>query len=158
VIPIISDLHARGQQQELQRLVVHAVQACAVVAIPVALLLGLGGPMILRWYGPHFADAYPVMMVLSAAQVLHATIGIIAGFLLTMTGHESQAGRVIIITALLNLALTFALTPLFGAVGAASATAIAGIAKLGWLWVYARQYLGVSVLPYQPRVRQVNIQ
>ena len=150
VLPVVSNLYAQGRRAELQRLVVRIVQACAAVSIPITVLLFAAGHVVLGWYGPDFEDARVLMMILCGAQVFHATIGIISGFLLTMTGHEWEASRVIVGTALLNLALVFVLTPLLGAVGAALATTIAGMIKLALLWRYARRYVGITVLPYLP--------
>src|SRR5207247_298858 len=82
--------------------------------------------------GPAFADGYPVLAVLSAGAGVGATLGIISGFLLTMTGHEQAASRMVVGTAVLNLALTFVLTPTFGIVGAAVATVVAGLGRV-WL-------------------------
>lgn len=148
VLPSISDLYARGRRAELQRLVVRTVQGCAALSIPVVGLLLAGGHVVLRAYGPTFGDAYPVLAVMSAGSAVGAMFGIISGFLLTMTGHERAAGRMIVGSAVVNLALTFVLTPAFGTVGAAVASVIAGCSRVGLLSWYARRYIGVAVLPY----------
>jgi O-antigen/teichoic acid export membrane protein len=150
VLPAVADLHARGRRAELQRLVVRTVQGCAVVSVPVAVLLFATGPFVLGAYGVAFAGAYPILIVLSVASVGGAIVGALSGYLLTMTGHEWEASRVIVGTALLNLVLTFILTPAFGAVGAALATAGAGLTRAELLRRRARRYLGVAVLPYFP--------
>jgi O-antigen/teichoic acid export membrane protein len=154
VLPVISDLHARGRGAELQHLVVRTVQACATVTIPVAAVLCVAGPFVLRWYGAAFVDAYPVLLVLSAVQLAANTIGGLSGFLLIASGHEWQASRVVVGTALLNVALTFVLTPLFGILGAATATAVAGLTRVGLMRWHASRYLGVAVLPYLPLERR----
>lgn len=148
VLPMVSDLHARGRQAELQLLVVRTVQACAAITIPVVVLLLAGGRVVLHAYGPVFRDAYPILAVLTIGQLMGATMGIISGFLLTMTGHERAASRMVVGTALLNLALTFVLTPAFGGVGAAVATVAAGFTRVGLLSRYAKRYVGVAVRPY----------
>jgi len=148
VLPFVADLHARGRRAELQRLVVRTVQGCAALSIPVIVLLLAGGHVVLRSYGPAFVEAYPVLAVLGAGQLVGATMGIIAGFLLTMTGHERAASRMVVGTALLNLALTFVLTPAFGAVGAAVATVVAGFTRVALLAAYARRRVGVAIRPY----------
>jgi O-antigen/teichoic acid export membrane protein len=150
VLPAIADLHARGRRAELQRLVVRTVQACAAVSIPVAVPLLAAGHAVLSAYGASFADAYPVLLVLGAVQLVGAMFGGISGYLLTMTGHEWEASRVIVGTALLNLALTFILTPTLGIVGAALATAGAGFTRQELLRRLVRRYVGVAVLPYFP--------
>lgn len=150
VLPMVTDLHARGRRVELQHLVVRTVQGCAAVSIPVGVLLLAGGRVVLHAYGAAFLEAYPVLAILTVGQLVGATMGIISGFLLTMTGHEAAASRMVVGTALLNLALTFLLTPAFGAVGAAAATVAAGFTRVGLLSWYARRHVGVAVLPYIP--------
>ena len=150
VLPAVADLHARGRRGELQRLVVRTVQGCAAVSIPVAVPLIAAGHTVLRAYGPAFVDAYPVLLVLSGVQLVGAMLGALSGYLLTMTGHEWEASRVIVGTALLNLVLTFILTPTLGAVGAALATAGAGLTRQELLRRRVRRYVGVAVLPYLP--------
>jgi O-antigen/teichoic acid export membrane protein len=148
VLPMVSDLYARRRRAELQFLVVRSVQACALVSVPVVVGLIVGGRLVLHTYGSAFVAAYPVLLVLTGGQLVGATMGIISGFLLTMTGHERAASRMVVGTALLNLALTFVLTPLFGAVGTAAATVTAGLTRVGLCAWYARRYVGVVVRPY----------
>jgi len=158
VLPSVSDLHARARVDELQRLVVRTVQTCALVSVPVALVLVVAGPLVLDVYGSAFAAGYPVLLILSIVQVAAATMGGLSGYLLTMTGHEWQASRVVVGSALLNLALTIVLTPLLGIVGAALATLAAGLVKLGWLWLYVWRFVGVAVLPYVPAGRGRSVE
>lgn len=153
VLPAVSDLHTRARLDELQHLVVRTVQACALVSVPVAVVLVVAGPLALHAYGSAFTAGYPVLLILSIVQVAAATMGGLSGYLLTMTGHEWQASRVVVGTALLNLALTVVLTPLLGIVGAALATLVAGFVKLGWLWWYVWRFVGVAVLPFVPAGR-----
>jgi O-antigen/teichoic acid export membrane protein len=155
VLPVVSELHAQGRTAELQHLVVRTVQASAAVSVPAALLLAAAGRLALHSYGSGFVGAYPILLVLSGVQLVIATIGALAGYLLTMTGHEGKASRVVVGTALLNLALTVVLTPLLGAVGAALATMAAGLIRAGIFWSYARRHVGVAILPYMPAERPV---
>ncbi len=150
VIPVVADLHARARRAELQHLVVRTVQACAAVSVPVGVLLFAAGHVALHAYGAAFVEAYPILLVLSVVTLVGATFGGLSGYLLTMTGHEWEASRVIVGTALLNLVLTFVLTPAFRAVGAAVATAGAGLVRTQLLRQRVRRYLGVAVLPYLP--------
>jgi len=149
VFPIVADLHARGQRTELQRLVVRTVQGCAAVSVPVTLLLFTQGDVVLHLYGSAFVEAYPVLLVLSTAQFLGVTVGVPGSFL-PITGHEWPATRVIVGTAVLNLALTALLTPTFGVLGAATATLVAQLTKVGVLRWYAWRYLGVTALWWLP--------
>lgn len=150
VLPVVAALHARGRRAELQHLVVRTVQVCAAVSVPMVVLLSTAGHVALRAYGAAFVDAYPILLVLSGVTLMGSVFGALSGYLLTMTGHEWEATRVIVGTALLNLVLTFVLTPALGAVGAALATAGAGLVRTEFLRQRVRRYLGVAVLPYLP--------
>ena len=150
VLPVVSGLHAQGRRVELQHLVVRTVQACGAVSVPIFVLLFIAGHVPLHADGAAFVDAYPILVVLSAVSVVAAMFGALSGYLLTMTGHEWEASRVIVGAALLNLALTFVLTPTLGAVGAALATAAATLTRTELLRRRVRRYLGVAVLPYFP--------
>ena len=120
------------------------------MSVPILVLLFTAGHIALHAYGAAFVDAYPILVVLSSVTVVGAMFGALSGYLLTMTGHEWDASRVIVGTALLNLALTFVLTPTLGTVGAALATATAALFRTELLRQRVRRYLGVAVLPYLP--------
>jgi len=153
ILPIVADLHARDRGAELQRLVVRTTQACVAVSVPVVVLLFVAGHFVLHVYGSAFVDAYPVMLVLAIANLIGVTIGL-PGNLLPITGHAWEASRVIVGTALLNLALTFVLTPRFGAMGAATATLVAQVTKVGLLRWYAWRYLSVAAFLWLPAERR----
>lgn len=145
--PMIADLYARQRQDELQRLVSQIVLLALGVSTPVFLVLAAFGRPLLGLYGARFEGAYSVLLILAAAQLVSATVGMLVGYLLTMTPHQKEAGRVIAATAILNLAITAVLTPMFGAVGTATATLIATVARSVGLVVLARKLLAVRVVP-----------
>jgi O-antigen/teichoic acid export membrane protein len=148
VAPMISNLHAAKRHADLQRLVTMTVRASAAVSLPVLLGLLLLGRFVLGWFGPTFVNAYPILLILSVGAIIASIVGLLAGFIMTMTGHQYQAGVIISITAGLNLLLSFVLTPRFGALGAATATAIATVARTGVLSVYIWRKLRIRVLPH----------
>lgn len=145
--PMIADLYARRRADDLQRLVSQVVMIAFAVSVPVFAGLLLFGHWLLGLYGAQFAQAYPVLLVLAGAQLVQATVGILLGYLLTMTAHQKEAARIIATTAVLNLAITAVLTPAFGVVGTATATLIAMACRSIALIVYARKLLGVRVVP-----------
>jgi len=153
VLPIFSQLHARGDHDELQRLVVRTVQGCIAVTVPAALVLCIAGPTVVHWYGPSFAGAVPVLYLLTAGQVAGMTLGGLSSFLLITSGHEREASRVAIFTAVFNLTLSLILTPLFGVIGAAVATVAAALLRVGLLYWFAGRRLHVAVTPFFPRPR-----
>jgi len=147
-LPMISDLHARGARAALQHLVALLSRAGLVVSLLVASLLALMGPTILGWFGPRFTAAYPVLLVLTTASFIAATVGILAGFLLTLTGHQRQAATLVVGSAILNLALSLLATRAYGAIGTASATAATALLRSGVLALYCWNLLGIRLMPF----------
>jgi O-antigen/teichoic acid export membrane protein len=82
------------------------------------------------------------MIVLSISQLIAAAVGMLVGYLLTMTNHQKTASKIIGATAVLNLALTLLFTSQFGIMGTAAATTIATLARSIALLVAVRRLLG----------------
>jgi O-antigen/teichoic acid export membrane protein len=155
-LPMIADLHARSRRAELQQLVTLISRGSLAVSLPVVLVLLVEGRTILGWFGPSFVTAYPVLVVLSIAQLIAATTGILAGFLLTLTGYQRQAGFIVVGSAILNLALSLSLTSAFGSVGTAAATTTTTFIRSLVLAVYGWKLLRVRLLPWATTVDEVN--
>lgn len=147
-LPMVSDLYAQKRTGELQRIVAYTELAMTAVSVPVAVGLVLFGPFFLGLFGSAFVDGYPVLLVLAVGQTLGAILGILAGFLMTMTGHQNKAGVIIVVSALFNLALTLLLTPRYGMIGAALATTAANIVKITLQAVYVWRHLGIRMLSF----------
>lgn len=145
--PLISELFARGDKAALQRLITMTARLNIAISLPVVIALLLGGRLFLRWYGPTFEAGYPVLVVLLGAQLAGTAVGSLAGFLMSMTGHQNRAAVIIGLSALVYLALTFAFTITFGAIGTAVATLIALLARGIVLDRDIRQRLGIEVFP-----------
>lgn len=146
--PVISSLYAQGDDDGLQRLTTVATRLNVAVSLPILPVLVLFGHRLLGLFGPGYVGGYPVLLLLSASVLLASTVGALSGFLLTMTGHQDDAGRVIVGSAVLNLVLTLVLTPKFGTIGTATATGIAGVVRACILSAIVWRRLGVSVLPF----------
>lgn len=121
--PLIARLHAGGEHAELQRLVRLVARGIFAATLPVALLILFFGRELLTLFGPEFAEGYIVLAILVGGQLVNALSGPV-GYLLTMTGHQRTALRVVGGAALLNLTLNALLIPRFGMLGAAVATAM----------------------------------
>lgn len=121
--PMIARLHATGRHEELQRIVRLAAKGIFLLTLPIALILLIFGHQILGLFGQEFADGYPVLVILVCGQLVNALAGPVS-YLMTMTGHQNHAARIVSISALMNLALNILLIPLWGMLGAAVANAL----------------------------------
>jgi O-antigen/teichoic acid export membrane protein len=140
--PMIAELYARGQLVDLRRISKQIIRLSLIVSIPVFLGIVVLGHWLLGIYGESFVVAYPVMIVLSISQLIAAAVGMLVGYLLTMTNHQKTASKIIGATAVLNLALTLLFTSQFGIMGTAAATTIATLARSIALLVAVRRLLG----------------
>lgn len=82
------------------------------------------GKFLLSLFGAEFVDGYPLLFVLLAGVVARAAVGP-AESLLTMSGSQNACAAVFAATLSLNIALNFALIPVYGLWGAAIATGFA---------------------------------
>jgi len=146
--PMMADLYARGDMHGLERLTKWYGRLNLLVSIPALLLLVGAGSLSLGWFGPGFVAGYPILLILSIAQVANAMVGVQGGFLLTMTGRERAASYIIGASAVVNLLLYVVFTPLFGAEGTALATALATVARGAALYFYIRRELRLNIVPW----------
>jgi O-antigen/teichoic acid export membrane protein len=151
-MPVIADLYARQAFAKLQGLISHVARLGLMLSVPVLLVLIVGAKPVLRAFGPAFADASGLLILLGFDQLIGAIFGI-AGYLLVMTGNQVTAARVIIGCAVLNLALTLALTPRLGLMGAGIATTITTLARSYVLTSRMRRALGLSLAPWSVQSR-----
>ena len=150
-LPVVADLYAKQAFVKLQGLISHVARLGLALSVPVLFALVLAAKPVLRAFGPSFADASGLLILLGFDQLVGAIFGI-AGFLLVMTGHQVMAARVIIGCAALNLALTFTLTPLMGIMGAGLATTITTLVRSYLLVTRMRKALGLTLAPWKVAV------
>jgi O-antigen/teichoic acid export membrane protein len=92
------------------------------------LVLGAGlmifaAPLIDVTFGSSYTIASTALQILVVGQVLNVFFGSV-GTILNMTGMEKEAVTSIAIAIIVNISLDLVLIPLFGMVGAASASAL----------------------------------
>jgi len=142
--PHIAHLFACKDMPRLQRMVTKSARAILAFTLPVVLVLVLFGKMIITAaFGAEFAAAYPALVVLCLGQLVNASFGSV-GSLLNMTGYEKDTFQGIAIGAFVNVALNFALTPVWGIMGAAVATAVTLVVWNLVMWRKVRLRLGIE--------------
>lgn len=139
-----SALKAQGDHDALAQAVRDAVRWTFWPSLAgTVLLLALGKPLL--WlFGPEFTAGYSVMFILAAGFLLRAAMGP-AEFILNMLGEQNRCAAALSGAAALNLALNFALVPVYGIHGAAAATAVSVAAMALALYLVARRRLGLDI-------------
>ena len=150
-----SALHARGDESELRELVRDAANWTFWPSLGAALAILAMGLPLLSLFGEQFAQGYPVMFVLVIGFLTRSAVGP-AEFLLSMMGEQRRCAVALGVGAALSVVLNFVLTPYFGIMGAASATAIAvaSAALLNCWFAWSRLGLAVGIwsnLPFRIR-------
>lgn len=120
--PRISELWARGSQDEIRRLSRIFTHTTLVLTVMVALAIGLGGPWLMAAFGPEFAQSASLLWIVGAAQVFSAACGP-AGTLLTMGGRTRAALTGQLAGLSTNVVIGIWLIGDYGATGAAIAMA-----------------------------------
>ncbi len=137
LMPSISELHTRGEGERLQRLMTHAARLVFFGSLPIALgVIALAEPL-LRIFGSEFEGGATPLRILAVGQIVNVATGF-PGTILIMVGDAGNVTRAVAGAALVNLALSIALIPSFGATGAAIAgaasIAVANILLSAVLW------------------------
>jgi O-antigen/teichoic acid export membrane protein len=143
VPPIIAELHARGEREQLER----TLRSVSTVAgLPAAMVLvafiAAGGFILSVAYGPYFRHAATVLVILSCARLVAVCTGS-SGVTLMMTGHQRTMMLITVGTGVLALIAEILLAPSYGITGVAAATCAAQILLNGLQLVFARIHVGI---------------
>lgn len=144
VAPKFSQYHGRGSQRGLAAATKFATRIIVVGTLPLVALLLLVPDLALRVFGSEFTEGATALRILCVGQAGRALAGT-TGYLLMMTGNETALRNNVTAVTILNVAANFALVPLFGATGAAVATAGTEIVKNAVnVWLVKRR-LGIGM-------------
>lgn len=121
-MPIIVELHEKKQYEALQHLYQNATRWTLAVVTPIFLILCLFTNQIMSFFGRDFAAGGPVLLAMSLAWLVYYCKGP-GSALLQMTGRQNLDLANTVGVAALTVASNCLAIPLYGAFGAAFATA-----------------------------------
>ncbi len=124
--PLVAEAHSREDVSSLQQLITRATRRLFFASVASAAVLGAASGWILGLFGPDYVAATRALRILLLGTVSYTAVGSV-GALMTMTGHQAQAVRIIMLTAGLNVILNAVLIPFVGIEGAAIATAVSAV-------------------------------
>lgn len=152
--PVISRLWHSRDLATLTTLVRTAATAALIanVGLLVILLVAPGATMA-RVFGPAFASAGPVLVILAIGMLGTAVSGL-GGALLSMSDHEGRAAVITVTTLALRVLCGVWAGTSYGLTGLAASSAAITIGHNLWLVFAARRLTGISTLPTaHPRPR-----
>jgi O-antigen/teichoic acid export membrane protein len=141
--PNVSKLYANRDKAGLQHLFARATVLSLVGTTVLALPLLLLTTPLLRLFGPEFGETVPIAQILVVGQILAAATGPQLN-LLTMTGHEWPAAVGLAIGAAVNIFACVIGIALFGAIGAAVATAATNVIWNAAMVIYIYQRVNMK--------------
>jgi O-antigen/teichoic acid export membrane protein len=148
--PRIASAHARGNREELQRLVDSTILVSLPVTVGLSVVVLVGAPWLLQLFGDEFTDAYSLLPFLLGAVAYNALTGP-TGFVMAMAGPPRSY-------ALLTLghAAAFAigvavLASVVGVVGAAAARLLLSVSLNSMVAWWSWRNLRVVCLPRPSR-------
>lgn len=142
-VPTFSEIHATGDRPQMQSFLDGLNRMSFWPTFLGALALMLVGPYVLMLFGDGFEGGYLILAILAIGYVARCTVGPLE-YLLSMTGRQMVATRIICLSALGNAGLNAVLIPEFGTLGAALSTVIAMCANLAALTFAVRRHLGLN--------------
>lgn len=153
VAPYFARLHTNGEHARLQRLVTLSALAVTTFSVPACgVLIAFGGPLLTLVFGADYAGAAATLAILALGRLATAAFGSV-GLLLTMTGYERDAARVLAVAALVNVAGNLILIPNYAELGAAAAMSLSLLLWNGLMWWAVRRRLGIDSTALPLRVR-----
>jgi O-antigen/teichoic acid export membrane protein len=139
--PLAAGLYRQERLGELGRLYGDVSRWAFTGALAFFLVTALLARDIMLFFGDEFAYGWPVIVVISAAQLFNSSVGPTAR-LLAMTGHQKAVMVSTVGSAVAAVALNLLLVPAYGVAGAAAATAAALILANGSSLIFVRHRLG----------------
>ncbi len=140
--PLISSLYSQGDRQGLQELVSTNARWMFYPALVTAIGLVSFSEPVLQLFGSEFTAAKWSLALLIIGQLVNVGSGSV-GYLMTMTGHQNQAAKVMFVAAIVNMILNWVGIKWFGILGAAFATAFSMSLWNLWLYRLVTQQIGV---------------
>ena len=141
-LPVLTDVLAESQASRAVKVLIASVLANSMVAVPVAIIIGLASPWVMGMYGDAYISEWPVLAVAVAAGVVSA-ICVPVGQTLAAKGHMWMGWLMNIGWAAIYIGVSYSLIE-FGALGVAGGMAVAYLCHLGWISIWSWWYLKSS--------------
>jgi O-antigen/teichoic acid export membrane protein len=142
IMPKASRMHASLESSELQHLVTRATLVRFSAAAFAVVAFAAFGRFALGLFGPEFVDGYPLLMILSCAQLVRAAAGP-AESLLNVSGHQDECLKVYGVALVAVMGLIAIVAPVWGIVGVGCTILAVITASAAVLNVRVRRYLGI---------------
>lgn len=142
-----TEFHVSGDRARLAAFLAHALRMTFWPSLALIVVFLVLGKPLLWMFGKDFVAGYPLMFIIAIGLLARAAVGP-AEKLLNMLGERRTCAHVYAGSFLLNLLLCLLLIPRFGAIGAATASALALVFESGCLFLGAKFRLGFHCIVF----------
>jgi len=145
--PKFAALYAKGDMKTLSRIAVNSSIMMTLLAMPAFLILLFAPGWVMELFGSKFVGGANALIILAIGQFVNVASGSVQ-YLLMMSGNERMVRNDVFLTLAINIALNCLLTPRFGVIGAAVATATS-MAMQNFVATYmVKSRLKIQTLPF----------
>jgi O-antigen/teichoic acid export membrane protein len=147
VAPKFAAFKAADDMDNIRKTALFSVRLLLISALPIISFMLVFPSFLMGLFGDDFKQGALLLQILVLGQAVNVITGSV-GYLLTMSGNERDMRFVTIFSCITVVVLTCTLTPLYGAVGAAVATAFS-LAMQNLMAVYfVKKRLGFNTLKF----------
>lgn len=150
LMPSVAELHERSEFDRLQRLMTNSAKLVFYASLPIVVGVMLFAHPVLELFGSSFSSGATAVRILALGQIVNIATGF-PGMILIMVGESGRVTRSVAVGAAVNLVLSVALIPSFGASGAATAAAasiaLTNVLLSGALWRSKRIWSPALAVP-----------
>jgi O-antigen/teichoic acid export membrane protein len=144
IAPVAAQLYSAGKTADLRTKFTNVTRSMTAAALPVTLGLVLFPGWVLSQFGPGYAGAEELLIVMCIAQFFNVATGSL-NTLLNMTGSQKELLRTILIALAVEVMTMAALAPFWGGLGFALAYAAAIVTQNTLAAIYVDRKLGISM-------------
>lgn len=145
VAPRFAEMYSKDDIRGIQSLAINSVRVMLLISFPCLLYMFIYPEQLMSLFGGDFAGGAALLQILAVGQFVNVATGSV-GFLLSMSGHEKDLRNTVLVSGPVAIGLAVVLTPTFGVIGGALATAIAlATQNLIAVW-WVKRRLGFNTL------------
>ena len=144
VAPMTATLYGRGDLDGIRRLFYSTLKKSFVISTGSAMLIAIAGPYIITiFFSEEYLSAYIPLLILLVGHIFGSSFGAVSGTLACI-GKVQIPFRIGAICAILNVAMSTLLIPIFGTIGAALAITATMIVHYVITINVIRKYIGTQ--------------
>jgi O-antigen/teichoic acid export membrane protein len=147
IAPSISELYTRGERAQLQTLITRSAMLVLIATVPIFLFIILCRKYLLLFFGAQFLDGQTALWILCVGQFINVLFGSV-GTLLLMSGNQKYSIISLVASVILNVLVNIFLTPHYGIIGTAIATAISICVWNMVMYFFVRKRLNIRTTAF----------